>query len=73
MQFLCHVIGLSFSDEEITSLGLEYTVYRAHPDYRRPRRGLRLCTFYEAQVRCSGVLGTAIWNPSPCLLLRPSS
>jgi len=48
MQFLCHVIGLSFEGENLTDLGLEYTVYRAHPDYRRPRRGLRLCTFYEA-------------------------
>ena len=48
MQFLCHVIGLSFEGENLTDLGLEYTVYRAHPYYKRPRRGLRLCTFYEA-------------------------
>lgn len=44
MQFLCYVIGLSFSDEEITRLGLEYTVYPAHPEYKRRVRGLRLCT-----------------------------
>lgn len=44
MQFLCHVIGLSFSDEEITRLGLEYTVYLAHPKFITPSTGIRLCT-----------------------------
>jgi len=48
MQFLCYVIGLDFGRDEPLGLAIEYTVYRARWDFERPRRGLRLCTFYEA-------------------------
>lgn len=44
MYFLCHVIGLDFGRDEPLGLAIEYTVYRAHPEYKRRFRGLRLCT-----------------------------
>jgi len=44
MQFLCYVIGLDFGRDEPLGLAIEYTVYPAHPEYKRRVRGIRLCT-----------------------------